>query len=91
MFQDNDGGLSGYQADSISAQAFLRSLFDEDEQLDSDVAVSRQQNDHRPTTTGWLVAIGAPGGRPGVPPVNPPRTAPQKPTIQQHYIIFFDF
>ena len=38
---------------------------------------------------GWLVAIGAPRGRSGVPPRKPPGTAPQTPTNGQHYIIIF--
>lgn len=38
MFQDNDGGLSGYQPDAVSAQAFLWSSPDESNQVNSDVA-----------------------------------------------------
>ncbi|MFL2801220.1 MAG: hypothetical protein ACJ0DD_00435 [Paracoccaceae bacterium] len=57
MFQDNDGGLSGYQADSISAQAFLRSLFDEDEQLDSDVAVAHDLTQEVLPTSSFTDAL----------------------------------
>ena len=57
MFQDNDGGLSGYQADSISAQAFLRSLFYEDEQLDSDVAVAQDLTQEVLPTSSFTDAL----------------------------------
>ena len=57
MFQDNDGGLSGYQADSISAQAFLRSLLDEDEQLDSDVAVAHDLTQEVLPTSSFTDAL----------------------------------
>jgi len=38
MFQDNDGGLSGYQPDAVSAQAYLWSSLEESAQVSSDTA-----------------------------------------------------
>ena len=39
MFQDNDGGLSGYQPDSLEAQAMLASLIYERNIIDQDVNI----------------------------------------------------
>ena len=39
MFQDNDGGLSGYQPDSVEAQAMLTSLIYERNIIDQDVNI----------------------------------------------------
>ena len=39
MFQDNDGGLSGYQPDSVEAQAMLTSLICERNIIDQDVNI----------------------------------------------------
>ena len=39
MFQDNDGGLSGYQPDSVDAQAMLLSLIYERNIIDQDVNI----------------------------------------------------
>ena len=45
MFQDNDGGLSGYQPDAVSAQAYLWSSLEERAQVSSDTAEDLTQGD----------------------------------------------
>ena len=39
MFQDNDGGLSGYQPDAVEAQAMLIDLISNSNKIDQDLDI----------------------------------------------------